>query len=164
MLARIECSRGGRKVALNDDGRPLCAAHSHCRCTPELPGALAAQTQHRQLYRTPSETHRFARRRRPDVDSFATNETARVSYEVLTTVSTGVEPNTRAQRQVPRIRCDQSLGYHASTRSTSTQTVRSCDVSCRRYNISLFHCEFFTQITFGRFHGVWSSSFSDGWS
>src|SRR6185295_18970489 len=82
------------------------------------------QAQDGELNGSPAEAHRFARARCPDVDTTTAHHAACVGHQVLTTVSTGFKPHARTQRQVPRIRSNQSLRYLSSTRRSSAQTVR----------------------------------------
>src|SRR6185369_2367548 len=104
----------------------------------ELLLAAAAVAEYGQLHGASSEAHRFARRRRPDINALAPHEAACVCHQILTTVGPGVEPHARTQRQVSWISSYQSLGNRSSTRSPSAQAVSRGDVACRRHNVSLF--------------------------
>ena len=51
------------------------------------------QAQDGELNGSPAEAHGFARARSPDVDTTTTHHAARVSYQILTTVSTCFKPH-----------------------------------------------------------------------
>ena len=101
------------------------------------------QAQDGELNCSPAEAHCFARARSPDVDTTTTHHAARVGHQILTTVRTRIKPHACAQRQVPRIRSNQSLGYWFSARRSSAQTVRGGDVCSRRCNVSFFGSDLF---------------------
>jgi hypothetical protein len=51
------------------------------------------KAQDGELNGAAAEAHCFARARSPDVDTTTTHHAARVSYQILTTVSTGFKPH-----------------------------------------------------------------------
>lgn len=78
---------------------PATCSAEGCRLALARPlGASRAITQHRQLYRASSETHGLGAARRPDIDSAATDQSARVSYQVFPAISGVFESYTRTQR------------------------------------------------------------------
>src|SRR6185369_9377451 len=113
----------------------------------ELLLAAAAVAEYGQLHGASSETHRFTRRRCPDINALTAHERACVSNQILTTVSSSFEPHARTQRQMSWISSDQSLGDRSSTRSAPAQTVRGSDVRRRRHNVSLLNCDLFAEAT-----------------
>src|SRR6185437_15783142 len=106
-----------------------------------------AVAEYGQLYGASSETHCFARRWCPDVNALAAHESSRVGHQILTTVSSSIEPHTRAQRQVSWISSDQSLRNQASTRSAAAQTIRGGDIRSRRHNVGFFDGNLFAEAT-----------------
>ena len=114
----------------------------------------AAVAEYGQLNGASSETHCFARRRCPDVNALAAHEGTSVGHQILTTVSSGVEPHARTQRQVSWISSDQSFRNRSSARSAPAQTVRSSNVVSRRHNIGFFDGNLFAEATCGS-DGCW---------
>jgi len=125
----------------------------------------AGEAKHSELHEAAAETHCFARCRRPDVDSAATNHAASVCDNILATVSTGLKSDARTQRQKTRIRGDDAFRNHLPARGSTTQTVGGRDVRRWRNDVSFFRCDPFPDIAIrgkldgngrGRFDGRFS--------
>ena len=108
---------------------------------------LATPAQHRELNWTSPKPHCISRAWRPNVDAPATDHAAGIGDKIIATVGACCYPHTRPQRQVTRVRGNQTFGDHLSTRRSAAQTVGSGNVGCWWSDVSFFTRDPFTQIS-----------------